>query len=380
MKQGRFLKLVNNTPYDWLKTTTGQFLESLVWKLPDKIGANTSAEIYVEWEAGSPLKQGYDLAETAYNLIGTPDTFRVQAKGDGNFIILLVYCDNLAIKKTVNEEVIPLDLSSDGSAVFSLSGSHGNFSMDDVVEASSTEETITYSRKSGIQNGLGLLETDYNVENAYWEAETRSICYLNGLHFPGDRRWESCLVEVRGTKKSQSFIIEIRADGGLITREEFTLKQDEIRVIERKVESNSSIDITGQLKSTNAVKAGGIIIVSCGYSSGIMYKTQSVIFKAVSDGISNIENLCLFAVKLWEKCEIYIEGYEKCNTGCMLTLISNGEIDKRGKLDWLELRDKQSKPFSIEIHKKVPIVVAGYIASQSGIQGGAIITLTGFYK
>ena len=379
MKQGRFLRLVNNTPYDWIKTT-GNFLESLVWNLPDKIGANTSAEIYVEWEAGSLLKQGYDLAETAYSLAGTTDTFRVQAKGDGNFVILLVYCDNLTIKATVAGEVIPLDLSADGSAVFSLSGSHENYSLDDVVEASSTEETITYSRKSGNQNGLGLLEAEYNVKNAYWDAETRSISYLSGFHFPGDRRWESCLVEVRGTKKSQSFIIEIRTDGRLTAREEFTLKQDEIRLIERRVESSSSIDITGQLKSSNAVKAGGNIYVSCSYSSGIMFKTQSILFKTAADGISNIGNLYLYAVQLWEKCEIYIEGYEKSSTGCMLTLISNGEIDKNGKLDWLELRDKQSKTFSIELHKKVPIVVAGYVASQLGTGGGVVITLTGFYK
>ena len=64
----------------------------------------------------------------------------------------------------------------------------------------------------------------------------------------------------------------------------------------------------------------------------------------------------------------------------MLTLISNGEIDKNGKLDWFELRDKQSKTFSIELHKKIPIVVAGYVASQSETGGGAVITLTGFYK
>ncbi len=378
MKQGRFLRLVNNTSYDWIKTT-GNFLESMVWNLPEKIGANTSAEFYVEWETGSLLKQGYNLAETAYSLTGTKDTFRVQAKGDGNFVILLVYCDNLVIKAAMAGEVIPLDLSSDGSAVFSLSGSHSNYSLDDVVETSSKEETITYSRKSGNQNGLGLLEAGHKV-NAYWEAETRSISYLNGLHFPGDRKWESCLVEVRGTKKSQSFIIEIRTDGRLAAREEFTLKQDEIRVIERRIESSSSIDITGQLKSTNAVKAGGNIYVSCSFSSGIIFKTQSVLFKTAEDGISNIGNLYLYAAQLWEKCEIYIEGYEKSSTGCMLTLISNGEIDKNGRLDWLELRDKQSKTFSIELHKKIPIVVAGYVASQSETGGGAVITLTGFYK
>ncbi len=378
MKQGRFLRLVNNTSYDWIKTA-GNFLESMVWNLPDKIGANTSAEIYVEWETGSLLKQGYNLAETAYSLTGTTDTFRVQAKGDGNFVILLVYCDNLVMKAAVAGEVIPLDLSSDGSAVFSLSGSHGNYTLDDVVETSSKEETITYSRKSGNQNGLGLLEAGYKV-NAYWEAETRSISYLNGFHFPGDRKWESCLVEVVGTKKSQSFIIEIRTDGRLAAREEFTLKQDEIRVIERRIESSSSIDITGQLKSTNAVKAGGNIYASCSSSSGIIFKTQSVVFKTAADGISNIENLYLYAAQLWEKCEIYIEGYEKSSTGCMLTLISNGEIDKNGKLDWFELRDKQSKTFSIELHKKIPIVVAGYVASQSETGGGAVITLTGFYK
>lgn len=377
MKQGRFLRLVNNTSYDWIKTS-GNFLDSMVWNLPEKIRANTSAEIYVEWETGSLLKQGYNLAETAYSLTGTNDTFRVQAKGDGNFVILLVYCDNLVIKAAMAGEVIPLDLSSDGSAVFSLSGSHSNYSLDDVVETSSKEETITYSRKSGNQNGLGLLEAGHKV-NAYWEAETRSISYLNGLHFPGDRKWESCLVEVRGTKKSQSFIIEIRTDGRLAAREEFTLKQDEIRVIERRIESSSSIDITGQLKSTNAVKAGGNIYVSCSFSSGIIFKTQSVLFKTAADGISNIGNLYLYAAQLWEKCEIYIEGYEKSSTGCMLTLISNGEIDKNGKLDWLELRDKQSKTFSIELHKKIPIVVAGYVASQSETGGGAVITLTGFY-
>ncbi len=377
MKQGRFLRLVNNTSYDWIKTS-GNFLDSMVWNLPEKIRANTSAEIYVEWETGSLLKQGYNLAETAYSLTGTNDTFRVQAKGDGNFVILLVYCDNLVIKAAMAGEVIPLDLSSDGSAVFSLSGSHSNYSLDDVVETSSKEETITYSRKSGNQNGLGLLEAGHKV-NAYWEAETRSISYLNGLHFPGDRKWESCLVEVRGTKKSQSFIIEIRTDGRLAAREEFTLKQDEIRVIERRIESSSSIDITGQLKSTNAVKAGGNIYVSCSFSSGIILKTQSVLFKTAADGISNIGNLYLYAAQLWEKCEIYIEGYEKSSTGCMLTLISNGEIDKNGKLDWLELRDKQSKTFSIELHKKIPIVVAGYVASQSETGGGAVITLTGFY-
>lgn len=222
------------------------------------------------------------------------------------------------------------------------------------------------------------------IVNAYWTGETRTKKYISGLHFPGNKKWEICLVEIRGTRQRQSFVIEIQLDGQLFTREEFILQQNEIRIIERRVQRSGSIDISGLIKAENPKMAGANIYVSLSYNYYDQYKTQSVIYKMTEQGISCIENLCLYADHIWEKCEIYVEGYENSRTGYMLTLISNGEIDKNGKLEWLELRDKQSKTFSIEVRKKIPLVVAGYIVTNMvnniETRSGAVIILTGFYK
>lgn len=115
-------------------------------------------------------------------------------------------------------------------------------------------------------------------------------------------------------------------------------------------------------------------------AAGEEYKSESISWSACTEGISSIDNLCLYGTHLWEKCEIYLQGYENKNTGCMITLISNGEIHKEGRVDWMELVGTQSRTYSFEIHKKVSLVVAGYISNPAIIGGGASITLTGFYK
>jgi len=229
------------------------------------------------------------------------------------------------------------------------------------------------------QKGYGISD-EYGVAHAYWKGETKSIKYIGGVHFPGDRKWETCLVMVRGTMENQSFVIEIQTDGKKASKEEFVLKQDEIRVIERKVQKCCSIDISGQIKAQNAIRAGASIFVTCSYSFSEKYQIQSVIFKTSAQGIISVDNLYLYATHLWEKCEIYIEGFEKGKAGYMLTLISNGEIDRNGKFEWLELRDGQSKTFSVELGRKVSVIVAGYIVSYSQAGTKTVITLTGMYK
>lgn len=379
LKQGRFLKLMNRTPYDWIKTS-GHSYDILSWSLPDRIKADTTASVYVEWEPAVTRYPDDNLGEASYRLNGTSDSFRVQVRGDGTAAILLVYCENLLTNRTGQGEVVPLDLSPDGCAVFILSGGQGNYSLEDVEETLYLQDSDSRFADSGVRKGLGLLEGGYNAENAYWEGETRYKTNIGKLHFPGDRKWENCRVEVRGTDRNQGFRIEIKADGAVIAREDFRLKQDEVRIIEKAVKKSCSLDITGQLKSVNSDMGGGNIYITCTFDPAERYQSQSVSWKAPAEGISGIDNLCLYARQLWEKCEIYVEGYENGRTGCMLTLISDGEIQNNGKMEWMELTGNQSGTFSFDIKKKVPLVVAGYISGLALTGAGAVITLTGFYK
>lgn len=379
MKQGRFLKLVNSTPYDWVKTTSHSY-ELLTFPLPDRVKADNTASIYVEWESEITEYQGYTIGEALYRLEGTSDTFQVQARGDNNLVILVVYCENLITDCTEVGEIIPLDLSPEGCAVFILSGSHGNYSLIDVDQEFFLKESQINYREKGTRKGLGILNTGYNSVNAYWEEETNSAANISDLHFPGDKKWESCLVEVRGIYNNQSFTIEIKEDGALIAKEEFSLKKDEIRVIEQKIEKVCSIDVTGQLKAPGFLKGGGYIYLTCTYDPSEQYKSETVTWNTTTQEVGHIDNLCLYGDKLWEKCEIYIKGYEKSETGCMLTLISNGEIQENGRILWTELIGSQSRTFSFQIHKKVSLLAVGYITSPAWTNARVTITLTGFYK
>lgn len=378
MKQGRILKLVNNTPYDWVKTS-GYSYDVINWVLPDRIEANSQVSVTVEWEPEPVSYKGQDIAETSYDLNTTKDTFRIQAKSDGNMIILLAFCENLVTDRSEKGEIVPLELNPEGCAVFILSGSHDRYCLKEPDDVFCFDESRSYNEKKKGRNGIGLLEAGYNEQNVYWKASTRNICYISGLHFPGDRIWDNCLIRVKGLRNSQKFIIEIQTDGLVTAREEFILRQDEIRVIERKIQKSSSIDVTGQLKTVNFIEAAGMIHVTCRYKQSVRYKSLSVSFRAWEEGINSFHNLYLYGGRLWEKCEIYIQGNEKGSTGCMLTLLTNGEIDENGRLDWLELKGSQTQTCSFPIHRKVPLIAAGYLLLRSGGGTGADITLTGFY-
>ncbi len=378
MKQGRYLKLVNNTPYDWVKAA-GHSHEMLIFNLPGRIRAGTSASVYVEWEVGEKNYKGKNIGDATYCLEGTTDIFQVQAKGDENNVILLVYCENLITDSSRKGESIPLDLNPYGDAIFILFGTHDNYYLIDEESNVVTESLQSYG-ETELNNRVGLLETGYNAENAYWEAETGSVSNINNLYFPGDKKWMTCLVEVRGTKRNQNFFIQVKADGKIVASEEFSLKENEIRVIERSIHKACSIDVTGRLKSDGSGTAGGSIYITCVFDPEEQYKSESIIWSAMTEGISSIDNLCLYAAQVWEKCEIHIDSFENKNTGCMITLITNGEILKGGRIDWMELNSAQSRTYSFEIHKKVPLLAAGYISNPAIIGGGASITLTGFYK
>ncbi|MGB8451772.1 MAG: hypothetical protein WCD89_05505 [Anaerocolumna sp.] len=379
MKQGRFLKLVNSTPYEWVMTDSHSF-EMITWNLPDSIKSDTTATVYVEWEPGLIHYTGDNIGVSTYHLEGTTDTFQVQARGDENSVILVIYCENLSTKETLKGDTVPLDLSPEGYAVFILSGVHGNYYLIDVDDSGSIKEVMPSEGDTEVIRGVGLLETVNNVKNAYWEAETKNVININKLHFPGDKKWEACLVEVRGTKRIQSFSIIIKTDDVIIAKEEFSLRKDEIRVMERRIDKVCSIEVEGQLRNNSSLKAGGSIQVTCIYNPSEQFDSETIRWGGITDETSCIDNLCLYGTQAWEKCEIYIEGYENKNTGCMLTLISNGEIHKDGRIGWIELKDTQSRTFSFEIKKKVPLVVAGYISNTAITGAGANITLTGFYK
>ncbi len=379
MKQGRVLKLVNSTPYDWVQTDNHSY-EMLTWNLPDRVRADAAVSVYVEWEPGIINCREYNIGYSTYHLEGTTDTLQVQARGDGNNIILVVYCENLTTNGTQKGEIVPLDLSTEGYAVFILSGVHGDYYLIDVDEPNSIKEPMPIDEDIGIIKGVGLLEAEHNIENAYWEGETENVSNISKLYFPGDKKWETCLVEVRGTMRNQSFFILIKAGDVVLAKEEFSLKKDEIRVMERSIHKACSIDVSGQLMTNSSGAAGGSIYVTCLYNPGEQYKSESISWSGITKEISYIDNLCLYDTQLWEKCEIYIAGYERSNTRCMITLISNGEIHKDGRINWMELVGTQSRTYSFEINKQVSLVVAGYISNQAIIGAGANITLTGFYK
>ncbi|QHQ61649.1 hypothetical protein Ana3638_13420 [Anaerocolumna sedimenticola] len=220
----------------------------------------------------------------------------------------------------------------------------------------------------------------HKAENAYWADKTKDVSYVNHLHFKGDKKWESCVVVVRGTMKFQEFSIMIKAGNKIIAYEEFSLLENEIKVLERSIGKAECIDVTGQLKSDGFFTAGGSIYVTCTYDPQGQYKSSTATWETDTDNRSSIDNLFLDDNQLWDKCEIYIEGHKDKSTGCLFTLISNGEIHKNGMVDWMELYDTESVTYTFEIKQKVSLIVAGYISNISFSGAGARITLTGYYQ
>ncbi|WMJ88974.1 hypothetical protein [Anaerocolumna sp. MB42-C2] len=223
-------------------------------------------------------------------------------------------------------------------------------------------------------------EPKHHTENAYWADKTKDVSYINHLHFRGDKKWKSLVVVVRGTMKYQEFSIIIKAGDKIIAYEEFSLLENEIKVLERSIDKDVYIDVTGQLISGGFFTAGGNIYVTCTYDSNEQYKSSSVIWEADTGEKSTIDNFYLDNNQLWEKCEIYIEGHKDRSTGCLLTLLSNGEIHKNGRMDFVELYETESVTYSFEIKQKVSLIVTGYISNLLFLEAGAKITLTGYYQ
>lgn len=379
MKQGKLLIFVNNTAYDW-RQTYRHSKEWVYWNLPERVRADKTVSIYVEWETGIFYTEGDKLGESVYSMEGTTDTFLIQARKATKDVIMLVYFENLNTDSMKNGGPAQMILNPDGYFTLILSGVHGDYILHNWEDSKGIMDYLHVLSNNSDQKSMNLMAEDYNAENAHWEKETRNVSNISQLHFPGDKKWETCLVEVRGTRRNQRFSIVIKVDGRVLTKQEFSLEKDEIRIIERNIHRNCSIDVTGQLMVNGSLTAGGYVYVTCTYNPMEQFKSKSVTWNAFTEEMSSIDNLCLYDSQLWEKCEIFIQGYENRNTGCMITLISNGEINNNGIIDWMELMDTQSETFSFQINQKVSLVVAGYISNSSLIGAGAKLTLMGFYK
>ena len=212
-----------------------------------------------------------------------------------------------------------------------------------------------------------------------WEGVTPGVTHFGPFHFSGLIKWETCTVTVKGTKRKQSLIITIKADGEEIHHEEYFLLEGEERVIEINVSSSSDIDVSGELSTNYFPKAGCQVTVSCSYYRDGQLKEISTSFSTTTKEISCIDNLCLYDDRFWEYCELFIRGFDGMVTGCKLTLIVDGEIYKDGLIEWMELVGNSSYYLRFHIKKRVSIIVSGYVTGGLYIDGGAEITLSGFY-
>lgn len=214
-----------------------------------------------------------------------------------------------------------------------------------------------------------------------WHDRTAGKSKIENLNFTADRFWEECEITIKGEEKNvfgtpnQEFTIYLNGE---------KIFDDALfgtKTIKKSIKKNCTISVTGVMGvnlGTIPPAVGGVE-VCCTYTGPVLHG-KSVTWSDATAGISCIDRLFLDDEHIWEKCEIKVEGNKDKSTGCMVTLIADGDFAPGNLPGWTVLNGTESKIYTFEIGKKVPLVVAGYITNHAIVGGGAKITLTGFYK
>lgn len=146
----------------------------------------------------------------------------------------------------------------------------------------------------------------------------------------------------------------------------------------------TSVTIRGEMVSYAIAMAGkGKVIASCTYDdNGEILKSEGDEWGDRAGFNSFIYDLYLPASHIWEKCSITIAFDANSTSGCMVTLLKNGELAylPDGTLPgWVESTGSDTMTYTFDIGAQVPLVVVGYVSNKL-IGGGANITLLGYYR
>lgn len=130
MGQGGNITLVNGTTSDWTLTYTHQY-QMNAWSFPATIPAGTSASVYVEWDQGIFTHSSDDSGEATYTLNGSNQSFQIQARAGGGFMLQAVLI-GLSTQNYPQGSTIQLGWDwnrnpSGGHVTFVLAGEAGNY-------------------------------------------------------------------------------------------------------------------------------------------------------------------------------------------------------------------------------------------------------------
>ncbi len=223
------------------------------------------------------------------------------------------------------------------------------------------------------------------TETKVWHDEIGLESKFEGLYFEGNRICKECAIAVTGYysqmfngRPSQSFHIECNSE----TCGDIEVGGNNTQTIYPPIRNPyAPIYITGSMKLANfATKGSGKVVVTCSYEKN-EYNTKSVSWGDETGFKSNIESLCLDDDRYWEHCTILIENKDNMHTGCMITLLENGDLHPICTGKWCVITNNNPIMYTIPIKRKSSLAIAGYISNHNMLfSGGAKITLTGYYK
>ncbi len=216
-----------------------------------------------------------------------------------------------------------------------------------------------------------------------WEDATGGVSKIERLTFDADHNWTDGKITVTGTRSKSWLEIEANAGSKNLLDTEFKIKNEEVMYFDFKVRECRAVAVTGKLQNWYVFGAGALVSVSLGYSK--TEKPIKKVEKSWSDstaGISCIEGLGIDATHHWKSCVIEVVGDKDQVTGCLLTLLVDGDLYGMDLLeDSFTISGTSSKIFEFNIDKKSSLLVAGYITNAGVFTGGGLrITLTATYE
>jgi len=218
-----------------------------------------------------------------------------------------------------------------------------------------------------------------------WHDDTRGGSNIEGINFPADRYWKTCSVTMNGIHRLQLLSTEVWTDKKIAGGSQDGEGQKKYQC---GINGMCVVTVNGYLKNKlNPSGAVGEVIVTCTYDDDSVVKSESKTWEDRTAANSLIQDLFLPADHTWLKCEIRVDFHSSTTdnpstTGCMVTLIKNGELAflPDGTLPlWAEKVGAGSVSYLFDINAKVSLVAAGYISNKIA-GGGAKVTLTGYYK
>lgn len=215
-----------------------------------------------------------------------------------------------------------------------------------------------------------------------WQDATGGKSYIEGLNYIADHMWTYGIITIKGTRKKTEVELEVTAGGKTLCKfDDFSIKDKETKTLKFNVNAKTSVSVLGCIKNSYVFGAGVDIHVQL-YFEGEKIKNVQKTWSDSTGGISCIEGLGIDAEKHWEKCSILVKGNKGKETGCLLTLLVDGDLMIIEEMkEHFTVTGTSSKLFEVDINKKASLLVAGYIGNSSIVAGaGASIILTATYK